>query len=96
MQVTLCLQRHGAIQRRRKDFLIGGAQYVINYFVVQNIYGTDRKLGGRGGARAPDAPLVPTPMPLLCLSGYDFKATGGFVVPYHMPNYCFKGTESLM
>ena len=28
-------------QRRRKDFLIGGAQYVINYFVVQNIYGTD-------------------------------------------------------
>ena len=25
------------MQRRRKDFLIGGAQYVINYFVVQNI-----------------------------------------------------------
>ena len=47
------------LQRRRKDFLIGGAQYVINYFVVQNIYGTDWKLGG---ARAPGAPLVSTPM----------------------------------
>ena len=46
-------------QRRRKDFLTGGAQYVINYFVVQNIYGTDWKLGG---SRAPGAPLVPTPM----------------------------------
>ena len=34
------------VQRRRKDFLIGGAQYVINYFVVQNIYGTDWNLGG--------------------------------------------------
>ena len=29
-----------------KTFWLGGAQYVINYFVVQNIYGTDWKLGG--------------------------------------------------
>ena len=34
-----CLNCHK--QKRRKDFLIGGAQYVINYFLVQNIHGTD-------------------------------------------------------
>ena len=47
-------------QRRRKDFVIGETQYVINYFVVQNIYGTDWTTWG--GAHAPGAPLVPTPM----------------------------------
>ena len=51
------------MQRRRKDFIIGGAQYVINYFVVQNIIIWNRlKTWGGGGARAPAALPVPTPM----------------------------------
>ena len=36
-----------------KTFWLGGTQYVINYFVVQNIYGTDWKLGGDTCPRCP-------------------------------------------
>ena len=48
------------VHMRRKDFLIGGAQFEIPHRVVRNLYNNYENLGGH----MPPVP-PPTPMPMM-------------------------------
>ena len=51
----------GTYQRRRKDFLMGGGTVCSTGHIVWAWHRV-KIWGGGGGAHAPGAPLVPTPM----------------------------------